>query len=73
MTAHGRVRLATELEEQTDYKRDLASLLIVEDVRYRPWRWSWEVEDVCEARLDSLPADLSPRAARWIAAVREHL
>src|SRR3954453_6703006 len=50
MTAHGRVRLACELEESTDFKRDLASLLVVEDVRYQP-RWSWEVEQVCEADI----------------------
>lgn len=73
MTAHGRVRLACELEERADFKRDLASLLVVEDVCYRAPRWSWEVEDVCEAALDELPADLSPRAAKWIAAVRGSL
>ena len=66
MTAHGDVRLAAELEEHPDFKRDLASLLIVRDVRYRPRRWSWEVEAVCEAALHSLPPDLSPRAAAWL-------
>ena len=73
MTAHGTVRLAAELEEQADFKRDLASLLIVEDVRYRPRGWSWEIEDIREATMDSLPADLSPRAARWLEAVRGKL
>jgi 8-oxo-dGTP pyrophosphatase MutT (NUDIX family) len=73
MTAHGRVRLACELEEATDFKRDLASLLVVEDVRYSAPRWSWEVERTCEASLDDLPSDLSARAARWIGAVREKL
>ena len=73
LTAHGRVRLACELDEQTDFKRDLASLLVVEDVRYRPPRWSWEVERIAEAALDDLPRDMSPRAARWIAAVRAGL
>ena len=73
MTAHGPVRLAGELEEATDFKRDLASLLIVEDVRYTPPRWSWEVEGTCEAALDALPSDLSPRAAKWIAALRDRL
>src|SRR5215467_12893446 len=42
MTAYGRIRFACELEELIDYKRDLAALLIVEDVRYRPRHWSWE-------------------------------
>ena len=70
MTSHGRVRLAAELEQQPYFKRDLASLLIVEDVRYRPPRWSWEVERIVEAPIDSLPAGLAPIAAQWIAALR---
>lgn len=73
MTSHGRVTLAAELEEATDFKHDLASLLIVSDVRYRPRRWSWEVERVIEAPLDNLPADLSPRMSGWIEAVRPAL
>ena len=73
MIAHGPVRIACELEEATDFKRDLASLLIVDDVRYTPRRWSWEVERTCEAALDRLPSDMSPRAAKWIAAVRDAL
>ena len=55
MTAHGRVRFGCELEEAVDFKRDLAALLIVEDVRYRPRRWSWEVEQVAEFDIDALP------------------
>ncbi|MFL6746191.1 MAG: NUDIX domain-containing protein [Sphingomicrobium sp.] len=69
MTSHGEVTLAAELEERADFKRDLAALLIVRDVRYRPRRWSWEVEAVTEAPLDSLPPDLSPRAATWLEAL----
>jgi 8-oxo-dGTP pyrophosphatase MutT (NUDIX family) len=72
MTAHGAVRLACELDDKSDFKRDLASLLVVEDVRYAP-RWSWEVERICEVALDDLPTDMSPRALRWIEAVRRHL
>ena len=34
---------------------DLASLLIVEDVRYAPRKWSWEIERITEAPLDTLP------------------
>ena len=56
MTSHGDVRLACELEEATDFKRDLASLLIVRDVLYTPRKWSWEVEAITEASLDALPA-----------------
>jgi 8-oxo-dGTP pyrophosphatase MutT (NUDIX family) len=72
MTSHGQVRLACELEESSDFKRDLASLLIVDEVRYAP-RWSWEIERIVEADLDELPGGMSPRALRWIDAVRPHL
>ena len=71
MTAHGRVRLGCELEEAVDFKRDLAALLIVEDVRYRPRRWSWEVEKVGEFPLDALPADSAEPTLRWVALLRE--
>jgi 8-oxo-dGTP pyrophosphatase MutT (NUDIX family) len=69
MVAHGAVTLAAELEERPDFKRDLAALLIVRDVRYRARRWSWEVEAICEAPLDALPPGLSPRAATWLEAL----
>ena len=70
MTSHGEVRLARDFEEATDFKRDTASIVIVRDVRYRPPRWSWEVEKVCEAAPDALPDDMSPLARRWIEALR---
>ena len=73
MTGHGEVQVAAELEEGTDFKRDLASLLIVRDVRYTPRKWSWEVEEVMETRLDDLPAGLSPRMARWLEALEDKL
>ena len=72
MTAHGRLNLACELEEQVDHKRDLASLFIVRDVQYRP-RWSWEVEDVIEADLGSLPNELSSRMTDWLRELRPKL
>lgn len=72
MIAHGRVRLGCELDERIDFKRDLASLFMVEDVRYAP-RWSWEVEQVMEASVDSLPNGMSPRALRWIEALRSRM
>jgi 8-oxo-dGTP pyrophosphatase MutT (NUDIX family) len=73
MTAHGETRLACDLEETTDFKSDLASLVIVRDVEYRPKRWSWEVEAVREASLDELPEPLSTLSARWLAVVRPML
>lgn len=73
MTSHGEVRLACELDETTDFKRDLASLLVVRDVRYSPPRWSWEVEAIIEAPPNELPSGLSPRMAAWLDALRPHL
>ena len=73
MTSHGAVRLAAELDESVDHKRDLSALFVVEDVTYRPPRWSWEVERVMEAPLDHLPPHLSRPAERWIDAVRDRL
>ena len=70
MISHGEVTLAEELEQRPDFKRDLASLLIVRDVIYTPRKWSWEVERIMETSLDRLPADLSPRMAEWITAVK---
>jgi hypothetical protein len=66
LISHGEARLACDMEEPTDFKRDTASLVIVRDVRYRPARWSWEVEKICEANPQSLPPDTSPVTARWI-------
>ena len=56
-----------------DQKRDLAALMVVEDVRYRPPRWSWEVEKVGEFDIDRLPADTSPTTLRWIAALSDQI
>ena len=73
MTVHGRVRLACELEEAVDFKRDLAAIVVVEDVSYRPHRWSWEVEKVGEFDLGALPSGLSGPTRRWIATLRDSL
>jgi 8-oxo-dGTP pyrophosphatase MutT (NUDIX family) len=73
MTAHGEVQLAAELEERPDFKHDLASLLVVRDVRYRPHRWSWEVEAIIERETDDLPDDMATIAYGWISALRDKL
>ena len=73
MTAYGRIRFACELEEEVDFKRDLASLLIVEEVRYRPRRWTWEVEQVGEFDIDKLPEDTALATLRWINALRDSI
>ena len=69
MTSHGSAVLACELEEGVDFKRDLASLVVVRDVEYRPKRWSFEVEDVCEVPPENLPSGLSAQTARWLRTV----
>jgi len=61
LIAHGRARPALPKGNE---------LILVEDVRYRPRRWSWEVQDIREAPLDDPPDDLSPISQRWLAAVR---
>lgn len=73
MRAYGRIRFACELEESVDFKLDLAALLVVEDVRYRPRRWSWEIEKVGEFAIEQLPADIAPITLRWIDALRPNL
>lgn len=73
MIAHGSVEPGCELEEQVNFKRDTCSLIIVRDVEYRPQRWSWEVEAVCDAPLDDLPPDLAAPARRWLKAVADRL
>lgn len=70
MISHGEVRLACELKESPDFKRDTAWIVIVRDVRYSPRSWSWEVEQVREADPEALPPDLSTITARWIRTIR---
>jgi 8-oxo-dGTP pyrophosphatase MutT (NUDIX family) len=69
MTSHGDTMLACELEESVDSKRDLASLVVVRNVEYKPKRWSWEVEKVQEFQLDALPLDISAQTGRWLRAL----
>jgi len=72
MTGHGEAKAALDFEEPVHFKRGTASLVVVRDVHYRP-RWNWEVEAVCEAEPDRLPADLSPKARSWIDSLRPML
>ena len=60
-------------QESVDFKRDLATILVVEDVRYRPRRWSWEVEQVGEYALGALPADTAQTTLRWLDALQDHI
>ena len=63
MTGHGALRPIP----------GLGSVLLVENVVYRPKRWSWEIERVKDAAPDALPSSMSPRAADWIAAAARHI
>jgi 8-oxo-dGTP pyrophosphatase MutT (NUDIX family) len=64
MAEHGKVSLALPPSSE---------LILVEDVRYRPRRWSWEVQDIREASLDALPKQLAPIARRWLTAARARI
>ena len=64
LTAHGAIQL---------HRAQKGELLIVEDIQYRTPRWSWEVEQIVEAGLDELPADLSPISAQMLASVRDRI
>ena len=72
MTGHGAVKKAAELEQRPHYRRDLVSLVVVENVRYSP-RWSWEVERIINVDPHHLPEGMSPLAEEWVAALREYL
>lgn len=66
MFDHGRVRFLCEDHEKINFKRDSSTLHVVGDVRYRPHRWSLEIEQVCEFPLDGLPADTHASVRRWV-------
>jgi 8-oxo-dGTP pyrophosphatase MutT (NUDIX family) len=70
MISHGEVKPAQDFEESVYFKRDTASVFVVRGVRYRPHRWSWEIETVIEADLGQLPAGMSRLSSQWIAALK---
>ncbi len=70
LVSHGEATLARDWTQQISSKEDLTSLVAVKDVKYRPHSWSWEVEQVRDFDVGSLPRDLSPLSARWIGALR---
>jgi 8-oxo-dGTP pyrophosphatase MutT (NUDIX family) len=72
MIAHGEVEPAPLSAGAARESRGTVSLVIVRNVRFRP-RWSWEVEQVCEADLDALPDGVSDQTRRWLVEVRRLL
>lgn len=73
LIAHGRVSFIHELETMFQFKHDRSALLIVEDVAYRPPRWTLEIEQVAEFALHELPADTVTSTRRWIDLLPSHL
>jgi len=70
LVSHGDVRFAGENAEEVNFKRDTSTLHIVEDVQYRPPRWSLEIEQVREFDIDDIPADTHVTTRRWIEQLR---
>jgi 8-oxo-dGTP pyrophosphatase MutT (NUDIX family) len=64
LTEHGAVTPLPDIDP---------SLVMVEGVRFRPARWSLEIEQVIAVAVDELPRDLSPRACQWIEAARSRI
>jgi ADP-ribose pyrophosphatase YjhB (NUDIX family) len=60
MTAHGEVR-------------GRGPLWVVENVRYRPRKWSWEIEAITEAPLDELPDGRASVTMKQIARLSKEL
>ncbi|QNM83600.1 NUDIX domain-containing protein [Sphingomonas sabuli] len=73
MHAHGSADAVCDLVEETDFRRDTCSLVLVRDVAFKPRRWTLEVQDVRAFDLDALPTDTSDQTRRWIAAARDVL
>ncbi len=73
LVSQGTIEVAHHAADAADLEDDLGALVIVRDTRYRPHRWSWEVQEICEAGLDALPDSLSGRTRRLIEAVRPRL
>lgn len=63
MTGHGEVTPLPHID---------GSLVLVDDVTYRPKRWSLEIERVTEADPMHLPDGISPLVRDWIAALNRH-
>lgn len=67
LLSFGSIAPLVEEKSTVNHRSDLASVFMVRDVVFQP-RWSLEIEDVMTADPHNLPADMSPRARRWIEA-----
>ena len=66
MTAHGRVAAIGDFEHRPDFRRDSATLFLVEGVHHR-FRPSLEVAEARAFPRHALPADLPPVTRRLLA------
>lgn len=66
LCAHGDVRHLSDFRHQPDFRRGFGKLFVVRDVRYRPPRWSLEIEDVRAFAPDELPPDMAAISRRQL-------
>lgn len=67
LTAHGRIEHVCDFRHAPDFRRGLGKLFVVRDVRYRPPRWSLEIDEVRAFAPDRLPPDLAAISRRQLA------
>lgn len=73
MFANGEVRHLRDFRHAPDFRRGFGALFVVSDVRYRPPRWSLEIEQVGAFASDRLPTDMARIARKQIADARASL
>lgn len=70
---HGEVRHVSDFRHQPDFRRGFGKLFFVRDVRYRPRRWSLEIEDVRAFPPDLLPPDTAAISRRQLTEAERYL
>ena len=66
LTGHGAVEWVGEVRHRPDFRRGIAQLFRVGDVRFAPPRWSIEVEEARAFAPDALPRGLPEITARQL-------
>lgn len=67
MTDFDSMELVTGFEHRPDFRQGQGSLFVAKGVRYRAPRWSFEVKELGEFDLSSLPADTATITFRLLA------
>ena len=57
----------SDFQHAPDFRRGFGKLYVVRDVRYRPPRWSLEIEDVRAFAPERLPPDIAAISRRQVA------